>query len=153
MSNSSHIKIIECEGELKCCATFHSILQLLRTKRSCSDNYRYTKHIIESPNENVQLIYRETILTPSSKNVSLDRIPLVFSIPPFNFPVILQNSEALQTSNDKPNTSCKREHNLSNHLVCASYPQPSFFLTLALIRVHPDIILPANLLPIAHQHA
>ena len=77
--------------------------QLLRIKRRCSDNddvitiatqvanyfsaRQYPKHIIESANGNFHSIQREDILMPSSKKVSLNRIPLILPFHPSIYPL------------------------------------------------------------------
>ena len=91
----------------------------------------------ESTNENVHSIYREDILTPSSKKVSPDRISLIITFHPSIYPlrrIILMRYKTLMTDQDTkdifkllPITSYKRERNLCSHLVRASEPQSHIF--------------------------
>ena len=74
---------------------------------------------------------------PSSKKVSLDRIPLILPFQPSIYPlhrIILKHYKTVMTDQDTkdifkllPITSYKRERNLCNHLVRASEPQSLIF--------------------------
>ena len=127
--------------------------KLLRIKRCCSDNddvitisyqvanyfsaRQYPKHIIESANKNIHSIHREDILMPSSKKISPDSIPLIFSFHPSIYPlrrIILKHYKTFMTDQVTKDifkllhiTSYKRERNLCNHLVRASEPQSLIF--------------------------
>ena len=78
-----------------------------------------------------------TILWPSSKKVSLNRIPIILSLHPSTYPlrrILLKHYETLLTDQNTKDifkllsiTSCKPEHNLGSHLVHASEPQSLIF--------------------------
>ena len=92
-------------------------------------------HIVDADNHNVQLIHLDIIPRPSSKNVTMDRIPLIL---PFHLSIyqlrriILKHYKTPMTDQNTkdmfkflPIPSHKRELNLTNQLVCASHPQPA----------------------------
>ena len=150
--------------------TFHSIftnvvvLTMMISLQSQIKSQIAFQHVIpqafiELTNKNLHSIHRENILMPSSK-VDLDHIPLT---PPFHPSIYLlhriipKHYKALMTNQDTkdifkllPITSYKREHNLFNHLVCASEPQPPVLLNAGTYpcRVLKDLLICQKHLPV-----